>query len=144
MSADFVFNLANPTALIGWIILSVGAVTKRPLLYKTIAGWVWPLGFSVIYSALIVSFFGTSDGGFNSLAEVQKLFASDWLATAGWIHYLAFDLFVGAWIAARVIDQGLPRLGLLILLPLTFMFGPAGLLAYFFYQLAFTKRSHQS
>ena len=28
---------------------------------------------------------------------VALLFENDWLLLAGWIHYLAFDLFVGSW-----------------------------------------------
>ena len=52
------------------------------------------------------------------------------LLTAGWLHYLAFDLFVGAWIAERAAALGLPHLVVLPLLALTFLFGPAGLLAF--------------
>ena len=38
-------------------------------------------------------------GGFGSLAEVRQLFERPGLLAAGWLHYLAFDLFVGTWIA---------------------------------------------
>ncbi|MEM9315304.1 MAG: abscisic acid-deficient protein Aba4 family protein, partial [Pseudomonadota bacterium] len=46
---------------------------------------------------------------------------------AGWIHYLAFDLFVGAWIATEADRLGLSRLLQAPLLVATFMFGPVGL-----------------
>jgi hypothetical protein len=65
-----------------------------------------------------------------SLAEVSKLFDVPGLVLAGWLHYLAFDLFVGAWIAERAAADGLPRWALLPMLALTFLFGPAGLLAH--------------
>jgi hypothetical protein len=52
------------------------------------------------------------------------------LLAAGWLHYLAFDLFVGAWIAERAGALGIPHLLVLPLLLLTFLFGPAGLLAF--------------
>jgi hypothetical protein len=39
-----------------------------------------------------------AEGGFGTLAEVKALFSVDALLLAGWIHYLAFDLFIGAWI----------------------------------------------
>jgi hypothetical protein len=52
------------------------------------------------------------------------------LLAAGWVHYLAFDLFVGAWIAERGAALGLPHWQLVPVLLLTFMFGPAGLLAF--------------
>jgi len=28
---------------------------------------------------------------------VAQLFENRWLLLAGWVHYLAFDLFIGAW-----------------------------------------------
>ena len=40
-----------------------------------------------------------AEGGFGSLADVMRLFDSPTVALAGWIHYLAFDLLVGAAIA---------------------------------------------
>jgi hypothetical protein len=52
------------------------------------------------------------------------------LLLAGWVHYLAFDLFVGAHIAKSSAELGLPRWPLILLLPLTFMFGPLGLLGF--------------
>ena len=64
------------------------------------------------------------------LENVQKLFTSPWAALAGWIHYLAFDLFMGARIARGIAEQGLPRWPLVLLLPLTFLFGPIGYLAF--------------
>jgi hypothetical protein len=70
------------------------------------------------------------DGGFGSVAEVQALFAQPGALVAGWLHYLAFDLFVGAWIAERGAALGLPHWQLVPILLLTFMFGPAGLLAF--------------
>ena len=35
--------------------------------------------------------------GFNSIAQVRALFSVDRALVAGWIHYLAFDLFIGSW-----------------------------------------------
>jgi hypothetical protein len=35
---------------------------------------------------------------FGSLNGVMKLFQDRTLVTAGWVHYLAFDLITGIWI----------------------------------------------
>ena len=53
----------------------------------------------VIYVVLMVVHLDASptDGGFGSLAGVARLFTVEGLLLAGWIHYLAFDLFVGSW-----------------------------------------------
>jgi Domain of unknown function (DUF4281) len=130
MTADQVFSTASAAALLGWIVLAAGIALKRPLLRDQIAGRAFPVGLAILYAALIVFFFGQTEGGFGSLADVQKLFTAPWVVVAGWVHYLAFDLFVAAFIAKRVMEGGMPRLLLVALLPLTFMFGPIGYLAY--------------
>lgn len=70
-------------------------------------------------------------GGFGSLSELLVLFSSPWMVVAGWIHYLAFDLFIGAW---EVRDAQRHRINHLFIVPcliLTFLAGPVGLLLYF-------------
>ncbi|MDT9071476.1 abscisic acid-deficient protein Aba4 family protein, partial [Escherichia coli] len=64
-------------------------------------------------------------GGFGSIAEVRQLFANDASLTAGWIHYLAFDLMVGTLIARDAVRAGVPAVFTLPALVLTFLFGPA-------------------
>ena len=46
------------------------------------------------------------------------------------MHYLAFDLFVGLWIAGRADEIGMSRWLQAPILFTTFMFGPAGLLIF--------------
>lgn len=69
-------------------------------------------------------------GGFGSVVQVRALFDVPGALVAGWVHYLAFDLFVGSWIAERAAVMKLHRALLVPVLLLTFMFGPAGLLAF--------------
>jgi len=66
----------------------------------------------------------------RSIGEVRALFTNDAALTAGWLHYLAFDLFVGTWIAREGLDQGVIPILLIPCLLLTFIFGPAGLLLF--------------
>jgi hypothetical protein len=129
MTADQLFAIANPAALAGWLVLGWAVLRKNAWLRDQIAGRCWPLGFAALYTLLIVLFFAKADGGFDTLANVQKLFTSPWAALAGWVHYLAFDLFIGALIARRVMEAGANRLWLIGLLPAAFLFGPIGLLA---------------
>ncbi len=139
MTADFLFSLANPIALIGWIILASSIVLNRPFWRDELAGRWFPLGFALLYSVLILLFFSKAEGGFDTLTNVQRLFTSPWAALAGWIHYLAFDLFMGATVSKRVMEQGLPRWTLIALLPLTLMFGPMGLAGFEIVKLIFGK-----
>jgi hypothetical protein len=130
MTAPALFLAFNMLALVGWLILTAGVLLKRSFLRDTIAGHWLPVLLSVAYAALIVFFFGEAPGGFNSLADVQLLFTAPWAALAGWVHYLAFDLWMGSRIARESETLGMPRWPLVVLLPLTFMFGPMGYLAF--------------
>jgi Domain of unknown function (DUF4281) len=130
MTASGLFSAFNMLALVGWIILGAGVALQRRWLRDTLAGTYIPVLMSAAYAILIVFFFSGAEGGFETLENVQKLFASPWVALAGWIHYLAFDLFMGSRIARGMEEERLPRWPLMIILPLTFLFGPAGYLAF--------------
>ena len=57
-------------------------VLKRPWLRDTLAGAYFPVALSAAYALLIALFFAGSEGGFDTLENVQKLFTAP-LATAG-------------------------------------------------------------
>jgi hypothetical protein len=130
MSATILFSAFNLLAMTGWILMIAGVVFQRPYLRDTLAGTWLPVLLSAIYTALIIFFFGQAEGGFDTLENVQKLFANPWVALGGWVHYLALDMFIGSRIARQTMELGLPRWILIPLLPLTFMFGPMGYLAF--------------
>ncbi|MFM9852894.1 MAG: ABA4-like family protein [Sphingomonadaceae bacterium] len=114
----------NLFALPGWIILIF--FPRQWTAFFRFPEMVVPLVLGFVYGGVMLSIFGRVDGGFGSFAEIKALFLSDHMIAAGWIHYLAFDQFVGAWIARRADEIGLPRLIQAPILALTFMFGPAG------------------
>jgi hypothetical protein len=45
MTAAFLFNIANPVVLVGWLVLIASIVLKRPFLRDEIAGRWFPIGF---------------------------------------------------------------------------------------------------
>lgn len=139
MTADQLFQIANPIALLGWIVLTAGIVFNKPTWRDIIAGQVFPTALSIFYTSLILFFWVKAEGGFDSLPNVQKLFTYPWAALAGWVHYLAFDLFIGATVSRRVMDEGLPRFLLIVILPLTFLFGPIGYFAFQLTRFSFHK-----
>lgn len=128
MSAELLFSVANPVALVGWIAL-VGA-PLAPRAVDVLAGWLLPGALSLAYAVLILVHFADASGGFGTLADVQALFTDADMALAGWIHFLAFDLFIGAWIVRDARRLGLAHWMVLPILPFAFLLGPAGLLAY--------------
>ena len=128
MNAETVFSIANTLALIGWILLIFAPRWKWTR--QTVVSGVLPLLLSVAYLILIVLFFGKAEGGFGSLAEVMKLFTNQWATLAGWIHYLAFDLFVGGWEVRDAQKRGISHWFVIPCLILTFLLGPIGFLLY--------------
>lgn len=130
MTPEAIFTAANFTALAGWALLAAGAVFNNALLRDLIAGRIVPAFLAAGYTALILLYWAGSQGGFGSLADVASLFANPRLLLAGWLHYLAFDLAIGAAIARKTFEESLPRLILVPILPLTFLFGPIGWLLF--------------
>ena len=70
---------------------------------------------------------------------MATLFQKRELLLAGWIHYLAFDLFIGAWETRDAPRNQIPHLVVIPCLVMTFMLGPIGLLFYFAIRTAKTK-----
>jgi hypothetical protein len=129
MSPDTVFSLASSAALVGWLLLILAP--RWGLLIAFIRfGLIGAL--SLTYSVLVfVYFFRVEGGGFDTIAQVRALFMSDPVLVAGWVHYLAFDLFVGTWIALEADKRGWNRVLQTPMLVATFMFGPLGLLLFY-------------
>jgi Domain of unknown function (DUF4281) len=127
MTQEGVFSACNTLALVGWLLL---LAIPRHRLADAIAGTVIPLTLASIYLTLFVLHARESSGGFSSLAAVAQLFENRWLLLAGWVHYLAFDLFIGAWETRDAMARRVPRLLLAPCLVMTFMLGPIGLLGY--------------
>lgn len=124
---ETVFSVCSTLAVVGWVLLVALPRHRRAHL---VASVVIPLAIAVVYLVLIVQHFGRSDGGFGSLAEVTRLFANPAMLLAGWLHYLAFDLFLGAWEVRDAQRHGVPHLLVVPCLLLTFLLGPIGLLSY--------------
>lgn len=121
-------TLGNALASLGWLVLIAGP--RRWPALNAVPRLVLPLLFSVVYAAFALPSVFSGAGDFSSLDGIRTLFGSDAALAAGWLHYLAFDLFVGAWIAARSDEAGIARLVQAPILLATFLLGPLGLLLF--------------
>ncbi len=138
MAWDTLFSLANIWAMVAWaalILLPRGEILRTLIFY---------LGIGLLcfaYALLMALVLGgavdpnapeaAGEGGFATIAGVRDIFASDGGVVIGWLHYLAFDLFVGMWIARDADAKSISRLVQAPVLLLTFMAGPVGLLLWF-------------
>jgi hypothetical protein len=137
MPFEQLFSSASTLAMLGWFILVF--LPRGWKWLNPIASMLIPLILSVLYSFLIARYFFSAEGGFDTLANVQQLFTYPAVALAGWVHYLAFDLFVGGVIAKQADDIGLSRLIQAPILLLTFMFGPFGYLLFMLIKAAMLR-----
>lgn len=138
MTPERLFALLNPLALAGWLILVFAGRMRWAA--RVVSGVVIPLAIAILYAYLIAAHWGeTPGGGFGTLDAVATLFSNRWLLLAGWIHYLAFDLFIGSWEVRDAQAHGISHWMVIPCLALTFMFGPAGLLLYFLIRTSRTK-----
>ena len=101
---------------------------------------MWPLLVAAVYVYLLAGHRPPPGSGFSSLAQVAALFSSPYALLAGWLHYLAFDLFIGAWEARDGLRFGVSRWLLLPCQVLTFLFGPVGLALYLLIKLAMRRK----
>ena len=124
------FNLCNSLILLAW-----GTIIFFPKqkLSNVLMDYPWvPLGLSVFYLYFIVISGGLMEADFSSLEGIVSLFqkATAESAAAGWLHYLAFDFWVGVWIVKHSSKLGISHKIVVFPMLFTFMLGPTGILVY--------------
>lgn len=127
---DLVFQLSAALTMPFWLLMillprwrwtqrimaSLWTVVPAALLYALLIIPMLPTAFPILLSP--------------SLNTVAGLLSVPRGATAGWVHFLAFDLFVGRW---AYLDSRTRNLNPLLVSPVLFlilMVGPLGLLLY--------------
>lgn len=131
MSPNEVFVLANNVMIVLWLFLLISLWVPSLRQWALGAGhWAMPVLLGLAYCVYLIPAMLESSGSFSSLDSVAELFTDDRLLLAGWLHYLAFDFFVGAWIVRTAIDEKLSKIFTALCLPLTFMAGPLGLMLF--------------
>ena len=130
---DQLFSAVNLLALIAWIALILlprWPALLSALLYLGVGllCLVYAAGLIGVLSGMIPA--GEGGASFSTIEGVRAIFASDAGVTIGWTHYLAFDLFVGIWIARDADAKRISRIVQAPVLLATFLAGPVGLLVW--------------
>ncbi len=137
MSPDKIFQICNSIAMIGWIILILLPFWQQS--DKFLVGIIITL-FGIVYTWLIFSGLRLGDmSSFGTLNGVMDLFKNKTVLTAGWVHYLAFDLMAGIFIRKNAQKHGINHWLTVPCLFFTFMLGPFGLLLYLLMRWVITK-----
>ena len=95
-STELLFTIANTAILLAWLPL---LLLKNGLLQQMLAFPYVPFILSFFYLFFLLSDGGLAEADFSSLAGILELYknATPEAAAAGWMHYLAFDYWVGCW-----------------------------------------------
>ena len=127
-------GFATAVALVGWAILVF--LPRRPVLLSLVlyAGvGVLSLTYVLGLVSVLTGFADpggpyTSTVSFFTVEGLRAISTNDAGVVIGWIHYLAFDLFIGLWIATDADNKHVHRLWQVPILILTLLAGPVGLL----------------
>jgi hypothetical protein len=121
------FWIGHLPALAGWAALLFAG--QRGVTAARWAAVLLAAGYTILF-ALFARAAGVLVQDYG-LSGVAAFFDVPGLQLLGWVHYLAFDLFVGSWIAEEGSRLGMPRALVIPCLLLTFLIGPFGLLVFF-------------
>lgn len=131
MNLEQIFSLMSGLAMAGWLALALAPLRRDKLVAAArVVAALLSLAYVILIYRGLTAPGGPEGGGFGSLAAVMILLSTPAAMLPAWIHYLAFDLWVGTWQVEDAPKAGVPHWLLLPILVLTFMFGPAGLFAY--------------
>lgn len=144
MDWNFVFSAVNVLALIAWVALI--ALPRWPALLSALTYLgvgLLCLIYAVCLIGVLSGFIPAGEGGadFTTIEGVRSIFASDVGVTIGWTHYLAFDLFVGIWIARDADAKFFSRIVQAPILLATFLAGPLGLLIWLIVREPYARSS---
>lgn len=129
MSSEMLFQIVNFAVLPGWLMLA--ASPWIPRLADLVAGYAIPAALAVVYVALILVHASSVEGAsYTTLSGVMAIFDVPGAALGGWVHFLAFDLVVGALIARMGRESGVPFALVLPCLLFCFLLGPVGFLLF--------------
>jgi Domain of unknown function (DUF4281) len=139
MALEQIFSICSLVAMLGWIALLLAPLARAQLVF---AARIASLVLCAIYfTQLFTITQPVAAASFSTLAGVSALFSMPGNVMLGWTHYLAFDLFIGAWEVEDSKRLGIPHWAMIVPLVLTFLFGPIGLLTYFVIRTIHVQRT---
>ena len=135
MTAELIFALASWSVVPAWLLLL--CAPRWRWTHRLVHGaWIPALLCGGYVLVLLVSPHPPEGSTLMTLQGVLILFGSPWGAATVWLHSLAFDLFVGAWIVRDASRLQISRVWVVASLLATFTYGPAGLLLYLLVRFA--------
>ena len=139
ITTENIFNGLNLLVLLGWLPLFIFPYSRFSK--KLIDGLYLPFILCAFYIYFLSQTKGLFSADFSSIVGILDLFrnSTEESAAAGWIHYLAFDYFVGCWIVNHSIKKEIPYIVFISPLICTLFAGPFGLLLFLVLRLIYKR-----
>ena len=140
MTPSTFFTLINAVSAAGWILILIisrfwkGADKFLVCIVVAI--------LAAAYSYFNFGHIGEAGGmtGFSTFEGVTKILSNPWLIDAAWAHIVGIDLIIGMLIKNNAAKHGMPYALVVIILLLTIVFTPLGLLLYLLARWIKTKQ----
>jgi len=144
MTPSMFFTLINIVSAAGWILILIisrfwkGADKFLVCIVVAI--------LAAAYSWFNFAHIGEAGGiaGFSTFEGVTKIFSNPWLIDAAWAHIVGIDLITGMLIKNNAAKHGMPYGLVVIILLVTIVFTPLGLLLYLLARWIKTKQYFES
>ena len=140
MTASSFFTLINVISAVGWLlILIVSRFWKAADIFLVC---IIVALLAVAYSYFNFAHIGEAGGiaGFSTFEGVTKIFSNPWLIDAAWAHIVGIDLVIGMLIKNNAAKHNIHYGIVVIILLITIVFAPLGLLLYLLVRLVKTKQ----
>ncbi len=139
MTDEQLFGLANAVPLLGWLALCFAPLARGPLVATArIVATVLAVGYAAMVGVALAKG-GGSMPDLTTLPGLARAFSDPHVMLIGWVHYLAFDLWTGAWEVEEAGRRGMPHGAVLPALVLTFLAGPIGLVIFLLLRTGWTR-----
>lgn len=139
MDVELLFKIVNTSILPAWLLMMFGP--RWVITRLVVHSYLYPFVLGVVYAAIIIpSFISGGEGGMASVAELQVGFQNGLVLVGAWVHYLIFDMFIGAWESRDAQKLGISHWLLVPCLIFTLMLGPVGLMLYLIIRYFHTKK----
>lgn len=137
MNYPLLFKIANASVIPAWLLLLF--LPKHRITQLVVHSYFYPIVLGILYTTLMIVSWG-GEGGMDTLENLKTSFGRDEILVLGWVHYLVFDLFVGAWIVRDAISNQITHWKIVPALILTLFAGPIGLLIYVIVRAIITRK----
>ena len=139
MDIELLFKIVNASVMPAWVLMMIG---PRWLITRVLVhSYLYPFVLGIVYAAIIIpSFLQGGEGDMMSVAGLQVGFQNGLVLVGAWVHYLIFDMFVGAWESRDAQKLGISHWLLLPCLFFTLMLGPVGLMLYLVIRYFHTRK----